>query len=198
MEHVAVAEAPRVELTRRLTECTTYVKRTLNQYNQDFKAISFKHEATPLTAIAGSCVTLGGLQKFQAFVKLSQPQSMILIGSTAAVSTLLFAAPAAPLGIPYNTICGHCVSVAIAVLFHWLQELIGMDLVANVYAPSLAIGAMAMLKVSNPPAAAACFIFVTSAKAQAQPLRTLPDRSNRHRRSARAPLSRPQRKVERD
>lgn len=135
-----------------------------------FKALTFKHPATPLTATVGSLVGLGGLHLFQSLFERVEASSMILIGSTAALATLLFAAPAAPLGVPYNTLCGHTVSICIALCFHWVQLAIGVDFGAHIIAPSVAIGAMTHLKVVNPPAAAAAFIFLTSAKAQSQPL----------------------------
>lgn len=144
--------------------------RALSAFKKYGRSITFKHEATPLTAFVGSLVALGGLQLVQSLVKLAADQAMLLIGSFAALATLLFAAPAAPLGVPWNTILGHTVSIAIALVFHWVQLAAGTNLYAHVLAPSVAIGAMAHLRIANPPAAAACFILLTSAKAKAQPL----------------------------
>lgn len=135
-----------------------------------FRAVQFKHEATPLTATVGSLVGLGGLQLIQWLVHLAAPDFDVLIGSTAALATLLFAAPAAPLGRPYNTICGHVISISLALAFHFLQLAVGIELGAHVIAPSIAIGTMTHARVVNPPAAAACYIFLTSSRAQAQPL----------------------------
>lgn len=106
----------------------------------------------------------------QWLLQLAVPEASVLVGSTAALATLLFAAPAAPLGVPYNTICGHVISICIALIFHWLQQLLGVSLGAHVIAPSLAIGVMTWAKTVNPPAAACAFIFLTSARMQALPL----------------------------
>ena len=146
----------------------------LLQAAKAFKAISFKHEATPLTAFAGSLVGLGGMQLAQMLVQqLAAPDAMVLIGSSAALCTLLFAAPAAPLGMPYNTILGHAVSIGIALCFHWLALALQLDaqrqLWAHVLAPSISIGVMTRFKITNPPAAAAAFIFLTSDNALSQP-----------------------------
>lgn len=153
-----------------MERCLSSSKQALATQWASFKALTFKHPATPLTATVGSLVGLGGLHLFQSLFERVEASSMILIGSTAALATLLFAAPAAPLGVPYNTLCGHTVSISIALCFHWVQLAIGVDFGAHIIAPSVAIGAMTHLKVVNPPAAAAAFIFLTSAKAQSQPL----------------------------
>ena len=95
---------------------------------------------------------------------------MLFLGSVSALCTLLFAAPAAPLGLPWNTVVGHIVSISIAVGIHWIELLFRVNLWAVVLAPSLAIGAMSALKVVNPPAAAAATICAINPLARQQPL----------------------------
>ena len=135
-----------------------------------FRSLTFKHESTTLTAFAGTFMALGGLQAAQTMLDVLAPHSMILIGSSAALATLLFAAPAAPLGTPWNTFLGHAVSISVALSFHWLQQLTGLNLIVTVLVPSVAIAIMAHLKITNPPAAAAAFIFTITPTAQAQPV----------------------------
>lgn len=136
-----------------------------------FKAAHFKHQPTPITAFVGSAVALGGLEMCQSFlIAEASPELMVLIGSSAALATLLFAAPAAPLGTPWNSILGHIISITVALLLHWLQLLTGLNLFAKVLVPSVSIALMAHWQVTNPPAAAAAFIFVTNDKAKSQAL----------------------------
>ena len=76
-----------------------------------FKHMNFKHPATPLSAVVGSLVTLGGLQAMEALLRKLAPGAMLFMSSFAALSTLLFAAPAAPLGVAWNTFLGHAISI---------------------------------------------------------------------------------------
>ena len=144
----------------------------VRQFHKIFKTTSFKHEPTQLTAFIGTFLALGGLQLAQVAAANALPEStsMVLIGSSAALTTLLFAAPAAPLGTPWNTFLGHLVSISVALCFHWLELLTGINLLAVVMVPSLAIALMVRYKAVNPPAAAAAFIFTTTPKAHAQAL----------------------------
>ena len=95
---------------------------------------------------------------------------MLEIGSFASVCTLLFASPAAPLGIPWNMVVGHAVSVGVALLVHWTELLSGLDLHAQVLVPSVAIALQMQLGAVNPLAAAAAEIFASDPLAQRQPL----------------------------
>jgi len=80
------------------------------------RGLTFKHESTPASAFCGSLVMLSGLALAETFVRevVGAEEAMLFIGSFAAMATLLFAAPAAPLGIPWNTLLGHGVSISIA------------------------------------------------------------------------------------
>ena len=135
-----------------------------------FRSLTFKHQSSPLTALLGSLAMLGGLELMEAAAGKFAPKSVVSMGSFAALATLLFGAPAAPLGFPWNAFLGHIVSVGVAISYHWMQTLLGVNMLATVVAPSIAIAMMTHLKVTNPPAAAAAFIFLTMPEAQAQPL----------------------------
>ena len=133
------------------------------------KAVSFKHAATPLSAFCGTFLLLGGLALFETQLRaLGDESALLFVGSFGALSTLIFAAPAAPLGIPYNTLLGHTLSVAIALVVHWVELAAGISLFAKVLSPSLAIAAMLACGVTNPPAAAIVVIFAMSEKALGQ------------------------------
>lgn len=81
------------------------------------RGVTFKHESTPVSAFCGSLVMLGGLALAETFVRqvMGAEEAMLFVGSFAALSTLLFAAPAAPLGTPWNTLLGHTLSITVAV-----------------------------------------------------------------------------------
>ena len=119
---------------------------SFGQLLDDFKAFTFKHQATPLTALVGSLVVLGGLSYFELALRTAGAvDTQLWIGSFAALCTLLFAAPAAPLGVPWNTLLGHTISICIAIAVHWIQKATTLDEhtnLARVVAPSLAISAM--------------------------------------------------------
>ena len=143
----------------------------LRQRLRDFRALTFKHEATPLTAFIGTLIVLGGLSVAQSAARfIGASDAMLAIGSFASVCTLLFASPAAPLGIPWNMVMGHAVSVGVALLVHWTELLSGLDLHAQVLVPSAAIALQMQLGAVNPPAAAAAEIFASDPLAQRQPL----------------------------
>ena len=133
------------------------------------KHLNFKHPATPFSAVVGSLITLGGLQAMEVLIRNIAPSAMLFMSSFAALSTLLFAAPAAPLGVAWNTLLGHSISIGIALCVHWLELLSGLPLWGAVLSPSLAIGAMAALQVVNPPAAAAAVFFAVTPLAHEQP-----------------------------
>ena len=132
------------------------------------KTVHFKHQPTTLSCVIGSLATLGGLKAFEVGARQLVPSTMLYLGSFAALSTLLFAAPAAPLGLAWNTFGGHCLSIGVAVSLHWFEVQSGYDLMLEVVAPSLAIGLMAKLQVINPPAAAAAAAFASTPLAQRQ------------------------------
>ena len=159
-------EWPSKTLMPEILRITDVISQVSASFFRDFKTLSFKHEATPLTAFLGSCAALGSLELFESI----GAHDHLLIGSFAALATLLFSAPAAPLGTPWNTLNGHAVSVIIAVSVHWLQILSGVHLYARVTAPSLSIAIMMHLRVTNPPAAATAFLFITTPEALAQPM----------------------------
>ena len=149
---------------------------SFSQLLDDFKAFTFKHQATPLTAFVGTLIVLGGLSLMQSAARYAGSDAMLAIGSFAAVCTLLFAAPAAPLGVPWNMLVGHAVSVGVALVVHWtsapLEQLFGISMheVRKVLVPSLAIALQMHVGAVNPPAAAAAEIFASDPLAQRQPL----------------------------
>jgi len=135
------------------------------------RELNFKHRSTPLSAALGSLLALGGIFGIEAAIRRVVPiaiPSTPHLSSFAALATLQFAAPAAPLGRPSNTVYGHCISVSIAIVVHWLELLCDVELTLLV--PVLAIGVMAHQKVVNPPAAAAATAFAVSKSAHAMPL----------------------------
>ena len=127
---------------------------------ESFKALTFKHEATPLTAFVGTAAAIGGLQAGEALMATVAPDAMLLIGSSAALATLLFAAPAAPLGTPWHSFLGHTVCMGVALSVQWLQALTNLSLLAKVLVPSLSISLMARYKVVNRPAQMASTAFL--------------------------------------
>ena len=68
-------------------------KLALRRFRAASKALSFKHVATPLTALVGSLVVLGGLSYFELAMRTAGAvDTQLWIGSFAALCTLLFAA----------------------------------------------------------------------------------------------------------
>lgn len=141
-----------------------------------------KHTATPSSALIGSALGLGGLATADTLGSIAydsdpshvgplDPQ-LLMLGSFAALSTLIFAAPNVPFARPRNTLGGHFVCVLIALAVHWTAEGIslsstGSGIDGNVAArtaekvltPALGISAMLKLKLLHPPAAACGFIY---------------------------------------
>jgi len=99
------------------------------------------------------------------------PDPMLAIGSFAAVATLLYAAPSAPLGKPLNLFYGHALAIFASLAVYHAQLLVGWPQDLSVaLAPSLSIALMVQQKVTHPPAAACSFIFASQLRAHAQPL----------------------------
>merc|ERR1712060_399713 len=93
---------------------------------------------------------------------------LLFIASFGALSVLLFAAPAAPLGKPRNTLAGHTVSVLAALAVHFSSRaamaLLGVgvpNVLEKVLIPSLAIALMVQFNVPHPPAGACVIIYAT-------------------------------------
>mmetsp|Transcript_6357 Transcript_6357/g.21743 ORF Transcript_6357/g.21743 Transcript_6357/m.21743 type:complete len:204 (+) Transcript_6357:52-663(+) len=129
--------------------------------------------ATPTASFVGSFIGLGGLVVIQwALRKLDYfPDPLLAIGSFAALATLLYAAPAAPLGKPYNMFYGHFLSIVVAIVLHKLGELAALpNGLLLALTPSLAIAVMVHQKVPHPPAAACAFIFEAYANEHEQRL----------------------------
>ena len=57
---------------------------SFGQLLDDFKAFTFKHQATPLTAFVGTLVVLGGLSLMQGAARYAGSDAMLAIGSFAA------------------------------------------------------------------------------------------------------------------
>mmetsp|Transcript_23439 Transcript_23439/g.69034 ORF Transcript_23439/g.69034 Transcript_23439/m.69034 type:complete len:244 (-) Transcript_23439:267-998(-) len=126
----------------------------------------------PITAFAGSFLGLGGLFVMESVLRDWKlfPDPMVAVGSFAAVATLLYAAPTAPLGKLYNMLYGHLLSILVALGVHFAGELAGWTMGLSVtLAVSLSIGVMVQQNVPHPPAAACAFIFIEAARAHAQP-----------------------------
>lgn len=128
---------------------------------------------TPVAAFVGTFVGLGGLVVAGNILRAvhALPDPVTLVASFAALATLLFAAPKAPLGYPFHMFVGHTVSILIAIFVHhnaiWLN--VPADL-AGVFGAAAAIGAMVALKAPHPPAAACALVFLSFARMEAQPL----------------------------
>mmetsp|Transcript_39375 Transcript_39375/g.127417 ORF Transcript_39375/g.127417 Transcript_39375/m.127417 type:complete len:294 (+) Transcript_39375:60-941(+) len=87
--------------------------------------------------------------------------ALLFVGSFGALATLLFAAPAAPLGKPKNTLGGHTLAVSTALAIASLE----LDpVLEKILTPSLAIALMLQFKVVHPPAAACSIIFSSAVK----------------------------------
>ena len=105
------------------------------------------HEANPLSALVGAAVALGGL----VLLDLGLPiDDNFLIGSFGALATLLFAAPAAPLGRVRNTFGGHMLSclIAIAIRAPTVGDVeVVPPSVQKVLVPAVSIGIMKAARV---------------------------------------------------
>jgi len=106
------------------------------------------------------------------FADLDHPDMVLMIGSFAALATLLFAAPASPFAQPRVVLCGHLQSAALAIAMDYFVISDHTDFatafipqwVAQGLVPALCIGSMALTGCINPPAAACAFIYVTGGK----------------------------------
>ena len=127
------------------------------------------HVATGLTAAVGTFIGLGGLVLGETWVH-AHPETFGIIGgvnsllffaSFGALATLLFGAPAAPLGRITNTVIGHLIGVAVSFAVHSGGSLVNLPMdFKKVLTPSIAIGLMVHFQQVHPPAAA--FIIVYS------------------------------------
>jgi len=140
-----------------------------------------QYSPSPATGFVGTVLGMGGLaaaetigsatgQSNPSGAAVLEPQFLVL-GSFAALSTLIFSAPQASFGRPRNTVGGHLVCVSIALTVHWIAEAIaiahGATLVdfqpsttaEKVLTPALGVAAMLQLQVVNPPAAACAFLY---------------------------------------
>lgn len=75
----------------------------------------------------------------------------LLMAPFGATCVLLFSLPKSPLSQPINVIGGHLVSIAIGLILH---QLLPLDWWSLGLAVGLAIAAMAILRVTHPPAGA--------------------------------------------
>ena len=150
-----------------------------------------QHPPTPFSATLGSLIALGGLVWVEpCFQQLGvvDDTTLLFVGSFGALATLLYGAPAAPLGQVRNVIYGHITAVLVAFAVHFLSAHVlplvmplvlaahggggGTDggnsasapylprNVEKVLTPSLAIGAMVGLGVTHPPATACVITYV--------------------------------------
>lgn len=129
--------------------------------------------ATPISAFVGSFLGLGGLFVIENAMRTvhALPDPMVAVGSFAAVATLMYAAPAAPLGKPWNLFYGHFLAICTSIAVYHAEQRFGWDQDLSVaLSPSLSIALMVQQKVVHPPAAACAFIFASQLKAHAQPL----------------------------
>jgi len=140
-----------------------------------------QYSPSPATGFVGTVLGMGGLaaaemigsvtgQSDPSGAAVLEPQFLVL-GSFAALSTLIFSAPHASFGRPRNTIGGHLVCVSIALTIHWIAEAIAMahgatlvgfqpsTTAEKVLTPALGVAAMLQLQVVNPPAAACAFLY---------------------------------------
>lgn len=129
--------------------------------------------SSPISAFIGSFAGLGGLFVIENYMRVVHllPDPMLAVGSFAAVATLMYAAPAAPLGKPWNLFYGHFLAICTSILVYYAERYVGWHQDFSVaLAPSLSIAVMVHQKVIHPPAAACSFIFASHLKAHAQPL----------------------------
>lgn len=133
------------------------------------------HTPSPASSFVGTMAGLGGLVLVEeslhaAGVVVHNNTLMLFLGAFGALSTLLYAAPAAPLGAPKNTIGGFALVVAMLEGMHFLNELtaevtgyVVPVTVQKVVAPALGIAVMLYLKLVHPPAAACAIQYSTAA-----------------------------------
>ena len=132
------------------------------------------HKASGISAFLGTFVGLGGLALSQELLNhvtlLGTESPMVFAASFGALATLLYGAPAAPLGRISNTLFGHTLSIAIALFIHHVvKPYVHMPMeVEKVLTPSLAIGAMVHFGVTHPPAAACVVLYSTLEDARRQ------------------------------
>jgi hypothetical protein len=126
-----------------------------------------QHTATPFSAFAGTFFALGGLSLAQTLVPATDPEHLVVFAASfGALSTLLFGAPAAPLGKPRNAFYGHLIAVATALAVHY-ADVAARDIIdippslERVLTPSLSIALMVLFKTPHPPAAAIVTFYAT-------------------------------------
>ena len=136
---------------------------------------SFAYSPTLLSTWLGCFCALGGLALGQKALRVAAwDDALIFVGSFGALSVLLFAAPAAPLGKPKNVLLGHAVSVSVGLAIHAITYYLGLSadspewvaswggaLEAAVIAAA-AIAAMLYFGVAHPPAGACVAIYATT------------------------------------
>lgn len=150
-------------------------------------AVSFwetVHKPTPLSAFFGTTFALGGLTLSEILLRrwgftvyfLTTSDIVVFVGAFAALSALLFGAPAAPLGSPLVTVKGFALVVTLALILHWTSELswhytgYGLPMEAErVLAPAIGIaGMLAAKQPIHPPAAAAAVAYMELTRADQQ------------------------------
>lgn len=125
---------------------------------------SLQHAATPASAFMGSFMGLGGLSLAQTMVPPDNREHLVVFAASfGALSTLLYAAPAAPLGKPRNAFLGHILAVSTALAIHYGDVFLRAHVggwagipasLERVLTPALAIALMVLFKTPHPPAAA--------------------------------------------
>ena len=136
---------------------------------------SFAYSPTLLSTWLGCFCALGGLALGQKALRVAAwDDALIFVGSFGALSVLLFAAPAAPLGKPKNVLLGHAVSVSVGLAIHAITYYLGLsadspEWVASwggaleaAVIPAAAIAAMLYFGVAHPPAGACVAIYATT------------------------------------
>ena len=120
-------------------------------------------EPTVVHVFAATLIALGALAGIeQALVVNNLPDvAHLLLGSYAATCALLYAAPAAALGAPQNTLGGHAISIGVALVIHYGMQYWHLPvLLEKVMTPAVATAAMLRLDLLHPPATATAIIFV--------------------------------------
>ena len=115
------------------------------------KSIATRHQPR-MKIIPIVVATLGGIVAIIALVFLGEISNLpLLMAPFGATCVLLFSVPASPLSQPINVIGGHVVSTATGMMVHAVFPSTWWALALAV---GLAIGLMALLRITHPPAGA--------------------------------------------
>ncbi|NOX42907.1 MAG: HPP family protein [Gammaproteobacteria bacterium] len=105
-----------------------------------------------MTALSLVVATFGGTAAIAALILLGNAfGAVLLMAPFGATCVLLFSVPASPLSQPMNVIGGHIISTLVGIALHTVFPTSWWAIALSV---GIAIGLMALLRITHPPAGA--------------------------------------------